>query len=215
MHKKQHGYPDLRAISNTLVAAYRATTSLAYPDLAPTSLAESKTNYANPGTYDLVGNVTWNSLGWSGFSESNYLNTGIVMPDDSQTWSVFIKYSGNGGAYYPTLFGTTDGVNAYGLLYFIWSTNTIIASINGAGVVIPIGDGFTQMAIVGNAVYANLVNVGTLPLGTYNHNLSTYIGCRNFNGAGNLPWSGQIQGAIFYSSVITDVAGVMSILQAC
>lgn len=207
---------DLRGISDTLVAAYRATgASLTYPTLFPTSLAESKTNYADSGTYNLVGNATWATTGWSGFSATNYFNTNIVVPN-TQTWSAFIHYNYTGGSYYPALFGSWTGAFGFAAGYYSWATNTMSfapsASTGGVGT----GGGIVSVALAGNRGYAGAsfqTDVVSLSAGT--NVLPVFIGCMNYNGVPMRPagLGFSIKAICFYSSVITDIQGVFGILQ--
>lgn len=86
----------------------------AYLGKGTTSYADSKTNLANPGTYDLSPGVdpTWNAgSGWTFNGSSTYLDTGVVPT--GQSWSYMVQYANavDTGSW-PYIFGEKDSVVA-------------------------------------------------------------------------------------------------------
>lgn len=71
----------------------------AYQAKGVASLAASYTNLANSGTYNLTAGTApaWDATnGWifDGYTSKRYLKTGIA-PENDQTWSMIVRYSGS------------------------------------------------------------------------------------------------------------------------
>lgn len=186
------------------VAAYQAKGAASY--------AVSKSNLANPGTYDLAeGSApSWSTAsGWTFNGVNNYLKTGI-MPTRNQTWSMAIRYSGEtwtSSGEWETLVGSfSDTGGNSGFLFHGWGWIPHMRGIwTGGGEI----EGSTILPATGVFILtgkqgyldgvADIVAPDGVLTGTHNE---LYLGGLNYNGVLIQKMSGNIIAVSIYNTSI-------------
>lgn len=179
----------------TCVAAYQAKGAASY--------AASKSNLANPGTYDAADAAaypTWNTTtGWTFNGSTQYLTTGVTPGRD---WSVLCQFANvtNGGV----LLGSQPN----GAPYFGLQPNNIPNSKAGYWheqflLLSPVMSG-GNMAFAAASAYRDGAKETESILTSSGSYLAMFIGGWNGNGTLANAYAGDILAVAFYSDTLTD-----------
>jgi hypothetical protein len=189
----------------------------AYQPKGAASYAASKTNLANPGTYDATNGAaypTWDvATGWTfNNASSQYLNSNITPTVNGQ-WSVIINYAYTRPATYsyPTVFGCQPTPNDYPQLTLCVengtsgapSNNTVLRNGHITGLTITPRIDSGTVAIAGNKAYSNGSLVGTLTVGSVANTYKLYIGAINNNANIISFFNGIIKSLAIYNATLT------------
>ena len=181
----------------TCVAAYQAKGAASY--------AASKSNLANPGTYDAGDGAAYPSWaagsGWSFVAASKqYLTTGITPSADSYSYIVqFTNASANSGA----LFGFIDSSkrayilpfqNTVGVGYANHNTTTTVTPDHVSG----------NLAVTGTDCYRDGVDDGDIGNWGTGTALEIYIGAIHRSALITNYFTGSIYALAIYSSTLTS-----------
>lgn len=188
-----------------------------YDFVGASSLADSYTNEANPGTFNCAPGVapTWAyGTGLTFNGSTQYLTTGIV-PADTETWSMLVRYTGASSA---TTYMIGSGAGAIGF-YIIprWTDNKVYYG-NGASAGLGVTPGLASgvLGFAGQAAYRNgAAESGTVPAGAGTFP-SIFIGARQLTSSPAGYWSGNIQAVAIYSGTLSasDVATITTAMNA-
>ena len=179
----------------------------AYAARGAASYAASKSNLANPGTYDLTQqgtDITWDGTnGWgANFLSSRFLKTGVT-PATDQSWSVIALVSGGTAAYVVSVgASSTDGtsffVGGHGGAASYWAGN------GGRAIRSP-GIAAGTIAVAGSDVYLDGSDDGGVALTTWTGSaVPIHIGGAYSSStiASNV-WDGYIQAIAIYDTTLT------------
>jgi hypothetical protein len=193
---------DLNGTITSCVAAYQPKGAASY--------AASKTNLANPGTYDATDGAaypTWDGTsGWIFNGTTQHLRTGINV-GTNQTWSAIIRFSNVSGGGGRWLFGTLSSDNSamFGIQPIDDQATPNVAYLNGSYIRVNPSLDSGVLAIAGNRGYRN----GTAEGSNISTNTKTLLGnlpigaC--ITSAGLLQYrSGYIQAFAIYNSALTS-----------
>lgn len=196
-----------------------ATCLAAYQPVGAADYAASKTNLANPGTYDAADGIaypTWAAeTGWTFDGASQYLATGIT-PTTDMTFILRLSGCVDGnryafGAYRTAAPSTLIGISPLsgGKAYFYYHRygNYALATGAAAGV---FAINTTNAFLNGSSVGALSTPVASEP------EFAFFLGCLNTAGSPNYYLSGQIQAAAIYSTSLTpeQIATVSAAMEA-
>ena len=204
------------AVANWWEAGGATGCVAAYQPKGAASLAASKVNLANPGTYDAFGAVppTFNtSTGWTFDGISQVLATGI-MPT-IQDYTGIVQFSGVSGGGGTWMFGGF-GSRLFGIQPIDDQGSPNVAYLNGSFVRVSPSLTSGNLAIAGNQGYRNgIADGGTIASGTGTH-VDVYIGALNNGGGDAGHRSCVIQAIAFYNNVLTSgqVAAVATAMAA-
>lgn len=186
----------------------RADCQAAYQPLGAASLLASYRNLAQPGSYDAVPVVqpAWSAYtGWEFFG-IEALDTGLT-PDNDQSWTMVIRFSGAGVPAFAALAGVAGGSFGFQIQPHRPSSGQISA-YNGAELVIAgAAEVEGSLAVVGNQIYQDgdaLAGTIAAHAGTF---VSIYIGAVHLTpglggGAGGQVVA-EIQAMAIYNRVLT------------
>lgn len=185
----------------------------AYQPKGASSLLDSYTNLANPGTYDAYPGVapTWNATdGWI-FNTSPYLNTGLTTPT-TQTWSAFCRFSNVVGTLNPLIGAPFSSSGNWFALSGNWNTGK---ALFGVGEIFQDSVAYISgvMAFSGQACYRDGSLVGSIALSAISSN-PIYIGR---NGGAPRLCNGYIQAVAIYDTTldaptVATVSAAMALL---
>ncbi len=183
------------------------------------TLAASRDNLASAlTTYDLIDGVApnFNNItGW-GFTGTQYLKTGII-PENDQTWSAIVKFSGvtenDGGA----LFGHC-GASPYpqfGIFVEYGGSGNDERFSNGDWIdegLVPFLSG--TAALLGNKGYRDgVAELGTIATKGGVFGTDIYLGARNYSDSADNKFKGNIEYLAIYDVVLTE-AQMLAIIAA-
>lgn len=174
------------------VAAYRA--------IGAASLAASYVNLANPGTYDAAPGTAPSfdaSTGWTFNGSTQYLTTGLT-PDNTQGWSMLVRFANN------QTNGNPWGVGAGQSPYFVVAPQFIPGNL----MVLGNGDFITAPYLVtGTAGFAGNkgYRAGSQVTGTIATQAGTFGALRiGWDADGGAKHKGDILAVAVYNSVLTS-----------
>lgn len=184
---------DLNGTITSCVAAYQPK--------GAASLAASKVNLANPGTYNATAgsDPTFNSAtGWTG-TTSAYLLTGITP---STGWSMIVRFSNASNI--TTVCGSRKAANDSAFYIMpVDSSNTDYGNQGVLQAVNATSDGV--LATAGQTAYKNGISVGTIPTATNTQWYEIYLLCRNTAGSPTRYFNGGVLAAVaIYNTTLTS-----------
>lgn len=183
----------------------------AYNAVGVASLALSRVNLANPGTYDLVDLVDGNPPAWNGVAGWVFGGTGGIqktgiVPADTQARSLLVAYTQTDF----TASRSACGARATGQIRLTSTTADVTVFSNGGSynhTRITTG----VLVIAGSNAYLDGVDIGDITTGTYTTDTrDIWLGCYNYSGAVVNPFVGSIRQLAYYDKTLspTEVAAI-------
>lgn len=186
-------------------------------DSVAASKAASQVNRVTPGTLDMVeaGTVTWLSGAWSGFSDANYFNTGVIPANG---YSMIAQFADGSGATWREVCGSSSSgsthfriapvspLNSTQRYYGYANINQSVATAVTAGI----------MALTATGGYYNGSSDGAVTTSWSGTGVAIFVGMYNNNGSPNMAWwNGSIQRLAIYSgNIAAYVAAITAAMAA-
>jgi hypothetical protein len=182
----------------------------AYKAIGAVDIATSYINLANPGTYNLTAPTaapTFNTVtGWAFNGSSQYLATGITIPD-ARTWTMIIRFdnvAGNTG--YMCGYFNNTGAKGFIMTPFRSGTTKYYNGTAAHTGISGVASGI--LALAGDQCYFNGATDGAIAGGDYAATTASdfYIGANHYDI--NTPpvhtyFAGRIQAVAIYDAILT------------
>lgn len=175
---------------------------VAYQPKGAASLAASYVNLANPGTNDAAPGTapTFNATtGWTFNGSTQYLDSGIIVPD--LTYSVLVRIDNGGTITEGRIFGSADGGGNYFSIYSNFGGSCYFGNGNQNG--FAPGQASGVIGFAGLTAYVGGSSVGSITAGGAQSGFSVYIGSNNLSAVAGAFWSGDIYAFAIYDNTLS------------